>query len=347
MRSKLMDSIQFVPSDLLEYPTISYFQYRNDGQFQDIELTPEIISNYLNFYKKDPRKIFNIPKERLEIHWTRKIKRGFFQHSIGSSVSTYEPLSEVILEDCKCQPIKNLYIHLYNKNKSSVKNDVALLFIHGYAESHFIFHEQFYFRLFYEQFKTDVYALELPYHHKRQPSDSPFSGAYFLDGNPVRMLEAFRQSIIEIRLIVEELKEKYDRVILFGISLGGHLVGLSTQLIRDVDIIAALAGPFLFRLATKTKIVPIANNYVTQHKEKGMTSYYKILYPTNLKYFYPFTTNKNTVIIGGLYDRIVPFEFVKDLSKILQKPILTYPGGHLTILFWLKNLLSRIDDHWK
>jgi hypothetical protein len=161
------------------------------------------------------------------------------------------------------------------------------------------------------------------------------------------MLEAFRQSILEIKLLINQLKEEYNRVILFGVSLGGHLVALSTQLLKDINIISALAGPFLFRLATKTKIVPVANNYITQHKEQGLTSYYKILYPTNLKYFTPLTTNKNTAIIGGFYDRIVPFDFVQDLSQTLQKPLYSYPGGHLTLLLWLKSLLSKIDNYWK
>jgi hypothetical protein len=343
---KIADSVHFVPTDLLEYPTISYFQYRNNGDFQDFQVSPKMIDKYLPYYKKNPREIFHISNDDLEIHWTEKSKRGFFHHSIGSAISPYKPISPSILENCKCNPIRNLYVHRYLKNDRNIINSTALLFIHGYAESHFIFHEQFYFRMFYDKFKTDIYALELPYHHKREPKDSPFSGAYFLNGNPVRMLEAFRQSIIEINLIVNQLKKQYERVILFGISLGGHLVALSTQLLSEIDIISALAGPFLFRLATKTKIVPVANNYITQHKEQGLTSYYKILYPTNLKYFQPLTTNENTAIIGGAYDRIVPFDFVQDLSQTLQKPLYSYPGGHLTLLIWLRSLLSKIENYW-
>ena len=331
-------------TDLLEYPTIIYFQYRNNGYFQDFALTPQIIESYLQFYRKDPRKIFNISKLALDLHWTKKIKRGFFHHSIGSALSPYEPISSSVLADGKYDSVKNLYVHCYQKNNNTVKNNTAFLFIHGYAESHFIFHEQFYFRMFYDQFKTDIYALELPYHHKRQPIDSPFSGAYFLNGNPVRMLEAFRQSVMEIQLLINQLKEQYKRVILFGISLGGHLVGISTQLVNNIDIITALAGPFLFRLATRTKIVPVANKYIKQHEAQGLTSYYKILYPTNLKYFKPYTTNHNTAIIGGVYDRIVPFDFVQDLSNLLHKQQFSYPGGHLSLLLWLKNLLSKIDD---
>jgi hypothetical protein len=117
--------------------------------------------------------------------------------------------------------------------------------------------------------------------------------------------------------------------------------------VDDIDIIAALASPFLFRLAAKKNIVPIARNYVDQLSSEGRTSYYRILYSTNMKYYTPFTTNDKTVIIGGEYDRIVPFEMVTNLSEMLQRPLFSYPGGHLTILLWLKPLLQQIDNFFE
>jgi hypothetical protein len=157
------------------------------------------------------------------------------------------------------------------------------------------------------------------------------------------MLEAFRQSIIEIEFLVSFLKETYDRIILFGVSLGGHLVALGSQLIDGINMVSALASPFLFRLASKAKIVPIANTYVAQQKQQGLISSYKILYPTNLKYFEPYSTNEKTVIIGGMYDRIVPFQYVNDLANMLNKPLYSYPGGHLTLIIWFRSLIKKIN----
>ena len=143
--------------------------------------------------------------------------------------------------------------------------------------------------------------------------------------------------------MIEYLQSLYERVILFGISLGGHLTALSSQFLNNIEVIAGLASPFLFRLATKTNIVPIANNYILEHKMENLASYYKMLYSTNMKYFDPFTTNEKTAIIGGHYDRIVPFNDVVTLSKMISKPLFSYPGGHLTLLPWLRSLLKKID----
>ncbi len=340
---QLFETFQIVPSDLLEYPVISYFQYRNNGYLEDFLLNDSLIQEYLPFYKKNPRKIFTLKNSNdREILWKDTVKRGLFHESIGSVYTPYQPISNEVFNDSKFDPLKQIIIHKYRKKKSKPLK-TAFLFIHGYAESHFIFHEQFYFRLIFNQFKSDIFALELPYHHHRVPYDSPFSGAYFINGNPIRMFEAFNQSIIEIQFLIKYLKKEYDRVILFGVSLGGHLVALSSQVLSGIDCIAALASPFLFGLASKTKIVPIANNYIQQYKEQGLSSGYKILYPTNIKSFYPFTTNENTVIIGGLYDRIVPFNRVYKLARLLDKQLYRYPGGHLTLLAWFRPLIKQIN----
>ncbi|UCE12645.1 MAG: hypothetical protein JSV04_10680, partial [Candidatus Heimdallarchaeota archaeon] len=221
----------------------------------------------------------------------------------------------------------------------------VVLFIHGYAETTFFFHELSYFRLLRKILGADIFSLELPYHFKRQPTDSPFSGAYFLNGNPVRMLEAIRQSLQEILLLVSYLKERYDRVVLFGVSLGGHIVSLATQFIADIDIITALASPFLFSI--NPKIVPVSTKIVSELKEEKLTRWYKILYMCNLKYFTPFTTNRHTAIIGGRFDRIVPFSQVKKLASLLEKPLFAYPGGHLSLIAWLRPLLHQIDELFK
>ncbi|MHA1450852.1 MAG: hypothetical protein ACTSP4_15705, partial [Candidatus Hodarchaeales archaeon] len=304
--------VSLVPTDLLEYPAITYFQHRNQGQLTDIDITKQLISRYMDYHGKNPRELFMkgyVYRSSVN-HWSRPQRNSVFDHSISFSESVYRPIASEVLSGSKYRPVLRTACHRYRHKKyRGKKPGSALVFIHGYAENRFLFHAHSYFRFFQKIFDCDIHALELPYHFRRQPADSPFSGAYFLNGNPVRMLEAIRQSIQEIILLVEQLKGEYNRVILYGISLGGHLAALSTQFLEGIDIIAALASPFIFRLATRTKIVPVADKIVSQQKESGHTSRYRILYPTNLKYFAPFTTNKNTAIIGGLFDRIIPFSF--------------------------------------
>jgi len=336
---------RIVPTDLLEFPAINYFKYRNRGEVNDFNISKEFIKTYTPYYGKDPRKFFhlnsssNIP----ETNWTKEKERGSFIHSTGYSQTLYKPLSP-ILQSKKFNPVLRMITQKYQPKNHNGKerNDTVVLFVHGFAENTFKLHEQSYFRIFSHIFKSDIIALELPYHFQRQPTDSPFSGAYYLNGNPIRMLESVRQSIQELIHLTEKLKETYSRTILFGISLGGHLLAMTSQFVEGVDIVAALASPFLFRL--DPKIVPISTSIVNYIKNEGYTDYYKILYATNLKYFSPHTTNQNTVIIGGRYDRIVPFLQVKNLAKMLNKPLFSYPGGHVSIIFWLHSLLHQINS---
>jgi pimeloyl-ACP methyl ester carboxylesterase len=335
---------RIVPTDLLEFPAINYFKYRNRGDIDDFDISSNVLQTYRPFYGRNPREFFHFNESPnfSKMIWTKKRKVGAFFHSTGLIRTSYEPLSP-ILHDKKYLPVFQLITQKYEKKtrNGNQKADNIVVFIHGYAEDSFKLHEQSYFRLFKYKFNSDILALELPYHFHRQPPDSPFSGAYYLNGNPVRMLESVRQSIQEIIHLVNSLKKEYTRVILFGISLGGHLAALSSQFLNGVDIIAALATPFLFRI--NPDIVPISSKIVKYLKNEGRIVSYKILYVTNLKYFAPHTTNKNTVIVGGRYDRIVPFSQVKTLAKMLNKPLLAYPGGHVSIIFWLNSLLSQID----
>ncbi|MFW9904756.1 MAG: hypothetical protein ACFFFH_10520 [Candidatus Thorarchaeota archaeon] len=335
--------VPIVPSDLVEYPIINYFKFRNRGKIIDKDLSHSLISVYTKYYRKDPRKFFleNFKLKTISIKWSKPIPHRKFVQSTGQTKSSYKPLSP-LFQDHKYFPVSHMLTHRYTFDDGQ-ESTCAVLFIHGYAETTFFFHELSYFRIMRQIFKSDIFSMELPYHFHRQPTDSPFSGAYFLNGNPVRMLEAIRQSIQEILLLTNYLKDRYNRVVLFGVSLGGHIAALSTQFLTDVEIICALASPFIFNL--NPKIVPISTEIVSQLRKRGQINWYKILYVCNLKYFSPFTTNYHTAIIGGRFDRIVQFIKVQNLAKLLDKPLFSYPGGHLSLIFWLRSLLNLITKH--
>ncbi len=340
--------VPLVPSDLVEYPIINYLKYRNKGKIKDEDLSSSLISRYTQYYRRDPRDFFleDFKADSFDIKWNKPVSVGRFLRFSGQIPSPFRPLSLILQQQKYHRNLRMIAYHYrVKKNRNSKNKKTVVLFIHGFAETTFSLHEMSYFRLFDQIFHSDIFAFELPYHFHRQPNDSPFSGAYYLNGNPIRMLEAIRQSIQEILFIIQYyLKEKYERVIMFGISLGGHLAALTTQFLTDVDIICALASPFIFRL--NSKIVPISTDIVSQLKRRGRTNWYKILYACNLKYFAPYTTNPHTAIIGGHYDRIVQFDRVQNLARMLKKPLYSYPGGHLSLIFWLRSLLRKINENY-
>ena len=335
--------VPIVPSDLVEYPIINYFKFRNKGKIEDKDLSHSFISIYKKYFRKDPRRFFleKFKLKPISLNWSKPVPRGKFIQYIGQTTSSYQPLSP-LFQDHKYYPVSQMLTHRYAFDEEK-ESTCAVLFIHGYAETTFFFHELSYFRIMRQVFKGDIFTLELPYHFHRQPTDSPFSGAYFLNGNPVRMLEAIRQSIQEILLLANYLKDRYDRIVIFGVSLGGHIAALTTQFMTDVEIICALASPFIFSL--NPKIVPVSTEIVSELKKKTQTNWYRILYACNLKYFSPFTTNYHTAIIGGRYDRIVQFVKVQKLAEMLEKPLFSYPGGHLSLILWLRSLLNQINRY--
>jgi len=334
---------QLVPSDLLEYPIISYFQYRNQGHLDDIPLTDALIKKY-SAYRNKPRTFFTTNNIILsELKCSSIDRRGVFHHRICHFPSFYTPL-EPVSSESKFLPNSRVNIHQYIHKEllNKIQTKTAVLFIHGYAENTFKFHEYGYFPLFYRKFKADIYAIELPYHFNRQPDDSPFSGSYFLNGNPIRMIEAVRQSVQEIVLLCQFLQYEYESIIVFGVSLGGHLSALVSQFIENVLLVCALASPFLFSL--DPKIVPLSRQNVIKLRFEKRLKWYKLLGICNLKYFPPTSTNKKTVIVGGKYDRIVPIKRVKDLATLLSKPLIIYNGGHLSMYFWLNSILNQISE---
>ncbi|MHA1973196.1 MAG: alpha/beta hydrolase [Candidatus Hodarchaeales archaeon] len=272
--------------------------------------------------------------------WSRTDAINYFTRKTGQTKTPYKPLANGVLKNEKFTPCRTIRIHHYRHKKVKTRPGSVVLFVHGYAENTFKFHELGYFSLLSYKFKSDIVALELPYHFERQPADSSFSGAYFFNGNPVRMVEAMRQSVQEIVMLTKYLQGVYDKVILFGISLGGHLLALVTQFVSDVTIISALSSPFIFNL--NPKIVPVSRSIVSNLKKQRHLDWYKILGLANLKYFRPLTTNKETFIIGGRYDRIVPIQRVQALSSLLQRPLFVFNGGHVSLFFWLDSLLNKI-----
>ncbi|MFX0207848.1 MAG: hypothetical protein ACFFDT_17805, partial [Candidatus Hodarchaeota archaeon] len=61
-----------VPSDLVEYPIINYYKFRNRGKVTDTDLSQSFISIYGRYYQKNPRNFFieSFKPKISEINWS-------------------------------------------------------------------------------------------------------------------------------------------------------------------------------------------------------------------------------------------------------------------------------------
>ena len=227
----------------------------------------------------------------------------------------------------------NVKVHYFPYKKKQQSKRKALIYIHGWGKSSLIGERLWHFR-FLSRYKTDIFAIELPYHMSRNPAG--FSGQGFLDKDPVRTVEAFRQSIIETMYLYKGLKLIYDKVGLTGISLGGHIASyVGMFLSDDIFILQALAGtPF----SQNIKNLRISPNLLQYVRTNQITKYLDILDYRNFK---P-DKKQHSYLFGGRFDSIIDSKTVLTLGKHLHCPTYIMPTGHFTFAFSLPYIVTKI-----
>lgn len=131
--------------------------------------------------------------------------------------------------------ITNNEIQLLSKVKNYPENEIIyldfnevdnskgnILFVHGLFDDN-KFNYEFLFRLLREN-KFNIYFMTLPYHYKRKPSKSVFSGEFFYSADMYRTQNALHQSILDLDLVLKFL-EKYNdnETMIVSFSMGGCL----------------------------------------------------------------------------------------------------------------------------
>ena len=230
------------------------------------------------------------------------------------------------------QDVKVHYFPYKHKNKK--KNNRALIYIHGWGKGSLLGERLWHFRIFQRSYKADIFAIELPYHMSRNPAG--FSGQGFLDKDPIRTVEAFRQSIIEVMYLYKGLQQIYTEIGVSGISLGGHIASYIGMFIPDdMFLLPCLAGtPFTHNLKN-LRISPNLLNYV---RKNNIHKYLRVLDFTNFK-----TQKKNhEYLFGGRFDSIIDTKTVLRLGKHLQCKTYIVPTGHFTFAFSLPYVTTKI-----
>lgn len=161
----------------------------------------------------------------------------------------------------------------------------------------------------------------LPYHYNRTPKNS-LSGEMALSSHLIRTAEGIRQSVIEMRLLCQTLKEKGSpHIIAWGTSYGGWVSSLLAVVeksltsawlvepISDADH-AIWQSPAAITLRWQAKRLGIDRNTTLD--------FMPLVCPT---YHQPITPSENILFIGGIFDQIAPV-------KSLRKLNLHWKGSH-------------------
>ena len=99
-----------------------------------------------------------------------------------------------------------------------------LLYLHGYLQPETFVEELALLTTMALQLNVEVIQMQAPYHGRRTPRASRFSGEFYWTADLVRSFEALRQTLLDARTLLGWLLAKDDRPVgVAGLSLGGAL----------------------------------------------------------------------------------------------------------------------------
>lgn len=221
----------------------------------------------------------------------------------------------------------------------------TLLYLHGWVQPETPFEELAVLSTMAVRLGMDVVQLQPPYHGRRTPRRSKFSGEWYWTADMVRSIEALRQNLVDGRAMLSKLIEIGEGrpVGLAGISLGGAL----TLALTGVEDRWAFSVPMIAHLdlAALLDDAPILRPMRRELAGRGWS-------PADLHAFMdsigwntlrPRIPAERMLWIAARYDRFFLPEKVEALWRRWGEPrIHWYAGGHMEIAFNLWDAVGRM-----
>lgn len=206
-----------------------------------------------------------------------------------------------------------------------------LVCIHGYQMgSPLIDLLAFQPEVFHRQLGLNLLVPTLPLHGLRKTGWR--SGDGFLSGDPLDTLHAEAQAMWDLRRLLGWLRadQAAPRIGVLGFSLGGYNTALLASL--DAELACAIAGIPVTDLtrAYYRHLPPLHLQSAERYGlvESTLRDVLRVVSPLALE---PQIPRERRWIFGGVADRLVPADQVRDLWQHWEKPrIAWYPGSHLT-----------------
>jgi dienelactone hydrolase len=226
-----------------------------------------------------------------------------------------------------------------------------LLYIHGYMQPETYIEEFALLTNMALRLNVEVIQMQPPYHGRRAPSTSRFSGELYWTADLVRSFEALRQTLIDARALLHWLLAEDERPVgVAGLSLGGALTliltcleerfAFSIPLIAHMDLAALVAdAPVLTRMRRDLR------SFGWGRKEFG--AFVRSVGWYDLR---PQLPADRIFMIAASDDRFFDPRLVERLWKRWGKPAIRwYPTSHMGFIAHLPEALGAmrefIDQH--
>ena len=239
-----------------------------------------------------------------------------------------------------CNNTCNILIHGFGSKNKKIYYQIAEKF-NSYGIDSLIYCLPFHFERFVETVETDYSRIKEDKIKQQKNIQKKFkSSKNVYDVSDFRaVLEIFRQSVIELRIIIRLLKELgYKKVGVFGFSFGGFCASLLCCFEESLDFAIPIAsmGDFSSLKAFKqkeNKDIKDTKNTINEYFSK---KYIHLISPIN---FYPTLSPERILFFQGVFDNRAPIiEAIKLIKKWKPKKAIFYPCDHFS--FFLFNRVT-------
>ena len=189
----------------------------------------------------------------------------------------------------------------------------------------------------------DVALVTLPFHGRRAPAASRYSGEGFGSWNVARLNEAVRRSVHDVEVVRRWIATETGTAVgLLGVSLGGYLTALLAGLRDDWAFAVPIVPPVcLAALPTRLRAL-VRGSPEPPISVPTLRAAYRVHSPLAHPLRIP---RRRALIVGGRGDWIVPPEHPVALWRHWGRPAIRwYSGGHLAA-FGRARVTGAVEAH--
>jgi pimeloyl-ACP methyl ester carboxylesterase len=282
----------------------------------------------------EPRRFFPFADEPEPVPVvTERVIRSFMRDAVRSHVafrSPYRPLNPAFAAE-HATHAENHWVHaeLWRHRATAPRGSAILL--HGFGMGRPAFDALVLMAPALYASGLDVALVTLPFHGKRKPKASRFSGQLFASASVVRLNEAMGQAAHDVIAFVAWLRHTSAAPVgVLGLSLGGYVAALLAALIPDLAFVVPVVAPVCFGDLGHRFMA----SSIRYRAKPGMAldrDEFRAAYRVHSPLAHPpRVPRERLMIVAGRGDRVVPPEHTEWLAAHWDRPRTTwFSGSHI------------------
>ncbi len=283
-----------------------------------------------------------LPSVRVRRRWSTPVVSG--EDLVFSS--SHVPLEPEFAQRYESEARENHTVYARRIRPWGSAGRPRLLYLHGYLQPETAFEEAGFLVPMALYLGVEVVQIQPPYHGRRAPRSSWYSGQLYWTADVVRSVESLRQSIADVRALLGWLlAEDGCPVGVGGLSLGGAL----SLLLTCVEPRLAFAAPWIAHLDLGAVMTDVP---VLGAMRRGLASFG--WRPEDLANFYdrlglrelrPAIPRDRILLLAARDDRFFAPALVEELWQRWDQPTIRwFPGSHMGFMLHIPEAVSLLRD---